>query len=110
MIPRNRDALDEHLEKWEEAIDNWSAAQTIYAEMESMFKAWEAASKTALMQTKMSAAMADSQVKAHPDWGNRYLSVQKGSIAAETKKRILRLAEARWESERSRQVTMRQLK
>ena len=110
MIPRNKDVLDEHLDQWEEAIDNWAEGQTQYAEVESMFKAWEAASKTALMQTKMSAAMADSQVKSHPDWGNRYLQVQKASINAETKKRILRLTEARWESERSRQVTLRQLK
>ena len=72
-----------------------------------MFKAWESANKAAYIGTKMSAVLAEAKVRSHPDWALRYLESQKLGIAAETKKRILRLAEAKWESERSRQVSLR---
>ena len=80
------------------------------AEEEGMFKAWESATKAAIMATKVSAVMAEAQVRANPHWRERYLKYQKLSIVAETKKRILRLAEAKWESERSRQVSLRSLR
>ena len=109
-IPYHRDELEECLSRWEIAIHGWQDAQIEYYEKESMFKAWESATKAAYIGTKMSAVLAEAKVKAHPDWAVRYLEVQKLGIAAETKKRILRLAEAGWETERSRQVSLRALK
>ena len=49
-------------------------------------------------------------MKTHEDWESRYLNVQKLSVKAETAKRVLRLAEAAWETERSKEVTLRNIK
>ena len=110
QIPYVKDELDQCLQTWERAIDDWQKAQSQFAHTETMFKAWEAATKSAIMATKVSAVLAEAQVRAKEEWAKRYLAVQKDSIAAETKKRILRLAEAKWESERSRQVSLRSLR
>ena len=110
QTPLARDELDLCLHAWEKAIDEWQEAQMEAAEEEGMFKAWESATKAAIMATKVSAVMAEAQVRANPHWRERYLKYQKLSIVAETKKRILRLAEAKWESERSRQVSLRNLR
>ncbi len=110
QTPLARDELDLCLHAWEKAIDEWQEAQMEAAEEEGMFKAWESATKAAIMATKVSAVMAEAQVRANPHWRERYLKYQKLSIVAETKKRILRLAEAKWESERSRQVSLRSLR
>ena len=110
QIPYAKDELDNCLQNWEVAIDEWQHAQLQFAHSETMFKAWEAATKSAIMATKVSAVLAEAQVRAKEEWAKRYLSVQKDSIAAETKKRILRLVEAKWESERSRQVSLRGLR
>ena len=109
-VPYHRDELDECINNWERAIEEWQKASLLYAEKESFLKAWESATKTAMMGAKMSAVMADAKVKAHPDWQPRYLEVQKMGITAETKKRILRLAEAKWETERFRQVSLRNVR
>lgn len=109
-IPYHKDELDECLSNWESAIHGWQKAQEEAAYAEANFKAWESATKAAYMATKMSAVMAEAKVRANPDWADRYLDSQKKAIAAETKKRILRLAEAKWESERSRQVSLRSLR
>ncbi|MAK71085.1 MAG: hypothetical protein CMF19_03420 [Idiomarinaceae bacterium] len=108
--PIHKDELDQCIYNWEKAIEEWQTAQMEAAEAEGMFKAWESATKAAIMATKVSAVMAEAQVRANPDWGERFIETQKLSIAAETKKRILRLAEAKWESERSRQVSLRNLR
>ena len=110
QTPVARDELDLCLHAWEKAIDEWQEAQMEAAEEEGMFKAWESATKAAIMATKVSAVMGEAQVRANPHWRERYLRYQKLSIVAETKKRILRLAEAKWESERSRQVSLRNLR
>lgn len=103
--------MDSCLIEWEKAIDEWSSAAEVAAQKETMLKAFEAAKKVALVQgNKMSATMADASVRATADWEIRYLECQKANISGERAKRILRLAEAKWETERSKQVTMRQLK
>lgn len=110
QIPRQVDELEKCLYQWEESIHDWQTVQEEYHEKETMLKAWEAATKAAIMATKVSAVMAESQVRAMADWAPRYLEVQKLNTRAETKKRIMRLAEARWETERSRQVTLRNVR
>jgi len=109
-IPRHIDELDRCIDNWETAIFEWQKSQTAYAEKESLLKSWESAMKAAMIGAKMSGVMAEARVKAHEDWQPRYLEVQNLGIASETKKRILRLAEAKWETERSRQVSLRNLK
>ncbi|OUV76666.1 MAG: hypothetical protein CBC83_00165 [Flavobacteriales bacterium TMED123] len=103
--------MDQCLQNWEKAIDDWSSAAELAAQKETMLKAYEAAKKVALVQgSKMSATMADSTVRATADWEVKYLECQRANIAGERAKRILRLSEAKWETERSKQVSLRQLK
>ena len=103
------DPLDKCIEVWEDAIANYEAAQIRYIEVESSFKAWEAAIKMAHMRNKVSGVMAEGLVRTHNDWEGRYLEAQTLSVRAETAKRILRISEAKWETERSRQVSLRKL-
>jgi hypothetical protein len=108
--PSASDPLDRCIEAWEVAIDNYETAQIAYIQIESNFKAWEAAIKMAHMRNKTSGVMAEVMVKTHRDWEPRYLESQTLGVKAETAKRILRISEAKWETERSKQVSLRQLK
>jgi len=103
--------LDSCLNEWEDAITHWASAADSAAQKETMLKAYESAKKVALVQgSKMSATMAEATVRSEKEWSDLYLECQKRNIKAERAKRILRLAEAKWETERSRQVSLRQLK
>ena len=51
QTPLARDELDLCLHAWEKAIDEWQEAQMEAAEEEGMFKAWESATKAAIMAT-----------------------------------------------------------
>ena len=104
------DPVDQCLEIWSQAISNYEQASLQLAESEASFKAWEAAIKMAHMRNKASGVMAEGLVKTHQDWEQRYLDVQTLGVKAETAKRILRISEATWETERSKQVTLRNLK
>ena len=104
------DPLDRCIESWEVAIANYEIAQIAYVKVESSFKAWEAAIKLAHMRNKASGVMAEGLVRTHNDWEARYLEAQTLSVRSETAKRILRISEAKWETERSRQVSLRNLK
>jgi len=102
--------LDKCIDKWGEAVAQFEESMLVYHEHETRFKSWEAAIKMAHMRNKASGVMADCLVKTHEDWESRYLNVQKLSVKAETAKRVLRLAEAAWETERSKEVTLRNIK
>ena len=91
--------LDECIETWSDCLKIFESTLHIYHEHEASFKAWEAAIKKAHMENKVSGIMADVLLKTHDDWERRYLDVQKYSIKSEMAKKILRLAEASWETE-----------
>ena len=57
-----------------------------------------------------SAAKADVEIKAMDDWKDRYLEAVNAQIRTEKWKKALRLAEAAFEAERSRQSTLRQVR
>ena len=54
--------------------------------------------------------MAEAAVRSQVEWKDRYINVQTASIVAEKAKRMLRLAEAKWETERSKEVSLRKVK
>lgn len=105
-----KDEMDECLNAWEDAVADWKEAADRFAELDTTFKAWEAARKAAYMAAKVSAVQSEAKVRSEQGWSDRYLESQKANIAAETAKRIVRLAEARWQSEQTRQVSLRALK
>lgn len=110
-IPQQRDEMDEALYAWESAIEDLQKVQLEQIDAESMFKSWEAATKVVYIQThKMSATLADSKVKGHQLWLEKSLKLNRLSVKLENKKRLCRLAEARWETARSKQVTLRNVR
>ena len=103
--------LDRCIQEWEEAIQLWEDKAIDAAEYDGLFKAFEAASKKAICDGQMiSAVMAEAAVRSQVEWKDRYINVQTASIVAEKAKRMLRLAEAKWETERSKEVSLRKVK
>ena len=107
--PKN--SLDVCIEEWEQAIHDWETKAIEAAESDGFFKSFEAASKKAICDgQKISAVMAEAAVRSQKEWKDRYIAVQTKNIEAEKAKRILRLSEAKWETERSKEVSLRNLK
>tara|TARA_Y100000114_G_scaffold9962_1_gene7844 strand:- start:1619 stop:2011 length:393 start_codon:yes stop_codon:yes gene_type:complete len=104
-----RDDLDSALYKWATAIQNEQSAGLEAAEAEANFKGWEAASQDAMINGGASVSRALVSTRSTTEWAERYLAFQKASVAKETKKRIVEFSRARWETERTRQVSLRQV-
>lgn len=104
------DDLESALEDWASAVESWSFAALDSAELEADFKSWESAQKHARMLEGSSAAKAEIEIKALSDWKDKYLGVVNAGIKTEKWKKALRLAEASFEAERSRQSTLRQVR
>lgn len=93
--------LDVCLKRIEYAVDQWSAAAEDAALCESNFKGYEASQKKALMGSGSSAVLAETTTRAHENWADMYLSVQKSSIQAERWKQKIKLEQSRFEAARS---------
>lgn len=101
------DPLDQALDKWNDAISHWQKCALMHVNLETNFKSWEAMIKHSYMLAKTSATMAETKVRCHDEWQDRFLKVNESMIKAETAKRIMRVAEARWETERTKAVNLR---
>ena len=118
------DPLGEALNEWEKAKDAWVTAALEAAKKEASLKAWEASQKKALiMGEKKSAVLAESILRSEPmykgadqefkgmtEWEYRFITTQKASIDAEDKKRSMVIAQSRWETERTREATLRHVR
>jgi len=110
-IPQHVDVMDQALFDWEVKIAELEIAQLDYLQTDSILKAWEASTRLSFIEIqKMSATMADSKTKASQSWLDKILEVNKKAVAFEKAKRLARVAEARWETERSKQVSLRNVK
>ena len=110
-IPQHIDLMDQALFDWEIKITELERAQLDYLETESRMKAWEASTRLSFIEIhKMSATMAESKTRASQSWLDKILEVSKKAVAFEKAKRLSRVAEARWETERSKQVSLRNVK
>ena len=108
--PPKAEPLDRCIDAWQRSIEDYETAQLLLVAVESSFKAWEAAIKMAHMRNKASGVMAEGLTRTHTDWEPRYLESMTLGVKAETAKRIMRISEAKWETERSKQVSMRNVK
>jgi len=110
-IPQHVDLMDEALFDWEVKIAELEIAQLDYLQTESKHKAWEASTRLSFIQfEKMSATMAESKTRASAGWLQKIIEVNKKAVEFEKAKRLARVAEARWETERSKQVSLRNVK
>lgn len=109
-IPRQADEMDEALSEWESAIDKFCVKQYEYAQLESIHKAYEASMKKTYMDSGMSATKAETEVRARDKWLEAMEDLNQKMIEAERYKRLCRLAEAKWETARSKYASLRNLK
>ena len=109
-IPQPIEEMDEALYAWETAIHEHAHAQEMYLSTESIFKSWEALTKKTYMDHGSSAAASDVKVKCEDYWLTTMKDINALAVEAEKKKRLCRLAEARWETARTKQVTLRNVK
>jgi len=119
-----QDPLGLALTEWEKAKDEWVAVALEAAKKEASLKAWEASQKKVLiMGEKKSAVLAESILRSEPmykganeefkgltEWEYRFITTQKASIEAEDKKRSMVIAQSRWETERTREATLRHVR
>ena len=104
------DDFEVAIDDWASAVEGWSAAALDAAQIDADFRSWEGSQKHARMLAGSSAAKADVEIKAMDDWKDRYLEAVNAQIRTEKWKKALRLAEAAFEAERSRQSTLRQVR
>ena len=118
------DPLGAALNEWEKTKDAWVTAALEAAKKEASLKAWEASQKKALiMGEKKSAVLAESILRSEPmyagadqefkgmtEWEYRFITTQRASIDAEDKKRSMVIAQSRWETERTREATLRHVR
>jgi hypothetical protein len=110
MQTSHSDDFEVAIDDWASAVEGWSAAALNAAQIDADFRSWEGSQKHARMLAGSSAAKAEVEIKAMPDWKDRYLEAVNSQIRTEKWKKALRLAEASFEAERSRQSTLRQVR
>lgn len=106
-MSREIDQLDRILDKLSTRIEEWDAAQSEAAEAEARLKSQEATAAKAMMDSGMSAAKAQQEVRAKDAWHEMYLDVQYKNIAAQKVKMQIELGNKHFEAERTRQANMR---
>jgi len=122
-IPFDNDELGAALSAWDFAISEWKKAEENHAVLDASFKAFEASTKAIMMNShKMSATASETymrsgdlshigiHLKDKDKWESRLLAVSHAKVRAEEKKKQLRLAEARWETQRTREASLRQVR
>ena len=108
---KSGDELEECLNEWDKAIDEWQIQAEEYAEVESTFKSWESAQKRAIMMaSKASAVAAAAEIRGGGHWQVQYAETQKLGNAAEALRKKIRVCEARFEAQRSREASLRQVR
>lgn len=104
------DELEAALEQWADAVEEWKQDADLAARLDAQFKAWSASKKRALMGGGASAVKAEIELMAQEEWLEMFLEVNQQNIVVEQWKKKLRIAEAAFEAERSRQATLRQVR
>jgi methionyl-tRNA formyltransferase len=104
---REVDQLDRILDKLSQRIDEWDDAQAEAAEAEARLKSQEATTAKAMIDSGMSAAKAQQEVRAKTEWREMYLEAQYKNIAAQKVKMQIELGNKYFEAERTRQANLR---
>jgi hypothetical protein len=106
----HNDPFDAVLEKWDQELSKYEAAAREAYRAEADFKSFSALKKKTLMDAGLSAAKAEAEVTANADWAIQFKKKSELDLVAEVSRRRLTLAQARFEAERSRQSSLRQVR
>lgn len=111
------ETLDDAIDEMESAIEHWEECAKLYYTHKTNLEAWEAATKKAYMHAGMSGVAAEAEMKCKGQfmpghgstWADHTQKVNTAMIAERAAHKRLRVAEMRWETERSKAATLRQL-
>lgn len=94
--------LGKRMEEWDEAVKEAIVA-------EAHFKQYEAATKKAHMDAGETAAKAEAILRASDGWRDQYVEFKTLEHKANVLKKKMDLGEMYWETERSRQASLRKV-
>ena len=110
MMAQVNDPLEYRIHKWSDAVDKWKELATKAAIAEGNFKTWKAARKVSFVNAGRSLGLADALTEADKDYAHHWMIHNDAAIKAEAAKKEIDIAKAHWETERSNQVSLRQVK
>lgn len=74
---------EDFLERIDLRLDEYKAKAIEAATVEAAFKAWEASSRVAIIDSGKSATYAGDAVRAMPEWSEKYAEMETAKIVAE---------------------------
>lgn len=102
--------LEFRVYQWGEAVNKWKELATKAAIAEGKFKTWKAARKVSFVNAGRSLGLADALTEADENYAANWMVYNEAAIKAEAAKKEIDIAKAHWETERSNQVSLRQVK
>lgn len=103
------DAYDKILQKLGERMEEWDEASREAINADASFKQFEAASKKAYMDAGESAVRAEAEIRSTEAWRDQYANLKLLEHKANKLKKQMDLGEMYWETERSRQASLRRV-
>ena len=110
VIKQVNDPLEYRIYKWSDAVNKWKELATKAAIAEGNFKTWKAARKVSFVNAGRSLELADALTEADGEYAAHWMIYNDAAIKAEAAKKEIDIAKAHWETERSNQVSLRQVK
>jgi len=103
------DGYDKILQLLSQRHDEWDAAARRAIVAEANFKQYEASTKKAYMDAGETAAKAEAALRAGDGWKEQFVNYKTLEHEADLLKKKIALGEMYWETERSRQASLRKI-
>lgn len=109
--------LTDTVAEMESALEDWEEKAKVYYQEKTNLEAWEASTKRALMIHGKSGVAAEAEMKCKGEfqtgmgsrWAYKTDALNKAMIEERVAHKRLRIAEMKWETERSKAATLRTL-
>ncbi len=111
------DGLSDAISEMEDALTDWENKAKLYHQEKTNLEAWEASTKKTLMTRGKSGVAAEAEMKSKGEfqagmgsrWAYKTDALNKAMIEERVAHKRLRIAEMKWETERSKAATLRTL-
>ena len=111
------DGLSDAISEMEDALTDWENKAKFYYQEKTNLEAWEASTKRTLMTRGKSGIAAEAEMKCKGEfqagmgsrWAYKTDALNKAMIEERVAHKRLRIAEMKWETERSKAATLRTL-
>lgn len=109
--------LTDTVSEMEDALEDWEEKAKLYYQEKTNLEAWEASTKRTLMIRGASGVAAEAEMKCKGEfqagmgsrWSHKTHELNKAMIEERVAHKRLRIAEMKWETERSKAATLRTL-